>query len=283
MLQRSLLCVAAVVAMAGPAAADWKTNLEFVSTPGRTGVRVLSTRGELQLSFAGRNTTTPFVESGKPYEAYVPVEIRDSAGHVYKTKLELRRGYETKLTLGWQDRIVARPVPVSKPRRIGRFENTTQHCAANARGAVRFEVMAGNRVVLNRTLNAGTSANNLELEDGTYSVRTFTSQGNQLVYNNTANLAVSRDGWTHTFGCAPPRPQLGTIQMCNPSGAWSQAVTDLWVDGKRIKFSGNSVQLSLMPGTHTAEVKRAGVSPLPVSTKFQVNNTPGWRLKVFCK
>jgi hypothetical protein len=200
-----ILFALAVLTFAGVALADWSYTTSF-KFAGKTSLKVTEPSGfkvKVTVGSDVKEDTIPTVVALPDGDAFLPVTVVAKDGSTWSQKIEVKDKQQTELKVQYTPAAKAAPGPAGPARKfIGSASNTTSRCTnPNDRGDLRYDfLLDGNKVreievAMNRRIS------NLEIAQGSYSVRIFKKRGNDYIFVTTSQYDVNKDGWEFTYGC----------------------------------------------------------------------------------
>ncbi len=210
-MTRSLALAAAAIAICivAPSTAradDWSQTSEFTNAAS-SSIRVVEPEG-YTVTIDNRTDTIPAVFNVPNAANYFTMTVKSPDGAAWSKKIEVKEYRQTVVRV---KHVKAAPdAPKDAPQKpkamsyVGTVHNQTNNCKADLQMTIRVDFLAGPDVVKSVELKSGAKTN-IELVEGTYSVRRYRLEGDQWAFDNTDSWTVKKDGWLYEWGCAAPR------------------------------------------------------------------------------
>jgi hypothetical protein len=200
-----ILFALAVLTFAGVALADWSYTTSFKHAA-KTTLKVVEPDGfkvKVTIGSDVKEDTIPAVFQLPDGDAFVPVTVVAKDGSTWSQKIEVKDKQQTELKVQSPAGAKPAPGPAGPSRKfIGSASNTTNRCTnPNDRGDLRYDFLLDGTKVREVEVAVNRRIPNIEIAQGSYSVRVFKKRGSDYIFVTTSQLDVTKDGWEYSYGC----------------------------------------------------------------------------------
>lgn len=200
-----ILFALAVLTFAGVAFADWSYTTSH-KYAGKTSLKVIEPDGfkvKVTIGSDVKEDTIPAVFQLPDGDAFLPVTVVAKDGSTWSQKIEVKDKQQTELKVQYTAGAKAAPAPAGPTRKfIGSATNTTNRCTnPNDRADLRYDFLLDGTKVREIEVAMNRRIPNVEIAQGSYSVRIFKKRGNDYIFLSTSQYDITKDGWEFSYGC----------------------------------------------------------------------------------